>query len=311
LPATFNNSRVQAMRNAVQYHAVGAVAATLGEQLAGRPPHAEASVAGRPPSLTLPLSPSDVEALHAACCAVGDQLASARGVCLIMGDLWPRSVLVGPPEAGAPPPATAPPPRQWVIDWELCHWGNPAQDTAHLAAHAWMLHHAAVHGAYGMRAVACCRSGDATGCCRRSSSGSMRQECGATAAASPNVLARGMDAAWAGCTPAGLLSRLSPAAAYWRGFADAYDALAEALGGPGGSFAAAWAASGAPRVGRVHLGAEVLARMGAFRAGYVYDAGVASPAGSGAQSEAAAAAADVMASEALTFACQCILRERG
>ncbi|MCB9760687.1 MAG: aminoglycoside phosphotransferase family protein [Alphaproteobacteria bacterium] len=48
------------------------------------------------------------------------------GRCLVMGDLWPRSVLVAPD-------------RLWLIDWELSHWGQPAQDLGHLAAHLWML----------------------------------------------------------------------------------------------------------------------------------------------------------------------------
>lgn len=50
------------------------------------------------------------------------------GRCLIMGDLWPRSILVGEEQLH-------------VIDWELCHYGVPAQDLGHLAAHLWMLSH--------------------------------------------------------------------------------------------------------------------------------------------------------------------------
>ena len=48
------------------------------------------------------------------------------GACLTMGDLWPASVLVD----------------GWgvrLIDWELAHVGQPMQDTAHLAAHLWLL----------------------------------------------------------------------------------------------------------------------------------------------------------------------------
>jgi 5-methylthioribose kinase len=48
------------------------------------------------------------------------------GDCLIMGDLWPRSVLIGGERIG-------------VIDWEFCHYGRPLQDVAHLAAHLWLL----------------------------------------------------------------------------------------------------------------------------------------------------------------------------
>ncbi|MCP4804581.1 MAG: phosphotransferase [Proteobacteria bacterium] len=47
------------------------------------------------------------------------------GVCLVMGDLWPPSVLVDGWGAR-------------VIDWELAHFGQPMQDTAHLAAHLWL-----------------------------------------------------------------------------------------------------------------------------------------------------------------------------
>lgn len=47
------------------------------------------------------------------------------GLCLIMGDLWPASVTV-----------TAAGLR--VIDWELAHYGRPAQDVGHLTAHLWM-----------------------------------------------------------------------------------------------------------------------------------------------------------------------------
>ncbi|MGH8613650.1 MAG: phosphotransferase [Gammaproteobacteria bacterium] len=47
------------------------------------------------------------------------------GICLIMGDLWPPSILVGGDSLR-------------IIDWELAHFGNPAQDLGHLAAHLWM-----------------------------------------------------------------------------------------------------------------------------------------------------------------------------
>lgn len=50
------------------------------------------------------------------------------GRCLIMGDLWPSSILVE--EA---------PQRLWIIDWEFAHWGQPEQDLAHLFAHLFML----------------------------------------------------------------------------------------------------------------------------------------------------------------------------
>ena len=56
----------------------------------------------------------------------------AKGRCLIMGDLWPRSVLIGPKDGQAR-----------VIDWEFAHYGRPAQDVAHFLAHLWMLQHCA------------------------------------------------------------------------------------------------------------------------------------------------------------------------
>lgn len=55
-----------------------------------------------------------------------------RGSSFVMGDLWPPSVLVD--RQGRP----------WIIDWELCTLGHPAQDLGHLAAHLWM--HALVEG---------------------------------------------------------------------------------------------------------------------------------------------------------------------
>ncbi|MBN8589765.1 MAG: phosphotransferase [Rhodothermia bacterium] len=51
-----------------------------------------------------------------------------KGKCLIMGDLWPASIL--DTRHGFA-----------LIDWELSHYGQPAQDIGHLAAHCWMLAH--------------------------------------------------------------------------------------------------------------------------------------------------------------------------
>lgn len=45
-----------------------------------------------------------------------------------MGDLWPYSILLGREEIR-------------LIDWELTHFGRPAQDVAHLSAHLWMMFH--------------------------------------------------------------------------------------------------------------------------------------------------------------------------
>jgi hypothetical protein len=49
---------------------------------------------------------------------------------IIMGDLWPRSVIVSDAKLR-------------IIDWELAHYGKPAQDVGHFSAHLWMLAHRA------------------------------------------------------------------------------------------------------------------------------------------------------------------------
>lgn len=48
------------------------------------------------------------------------------GCCLIMGDLWPPSVLVSARD------------ELVIIDWEFSHYGHPAQDVGHLCAHLWL-----------------------------------------------------------------------------------------------------------------------------------------------------------------------------
>lgn len=103
----------------------------------------------------------DLESLASRMEAFGERLRTP-GECLIMGDLWPRSVLVaqtcpadgnvggeGPPADGEMPdtvgnksPCSASPVLK-IIDWEMCHWGRPAQDIAHFAAHVWMWWHQA------------------------------------------------------------------------------------------------------------------------------------------------------------------------
>ena len=60
---------------------------------------------------------------------LGKQLLKP-GHCLIMGDLWPPSILV---DNG----------NLRIIDWEFSHYGHPLQDVAHFAAHCWMQRHAA------------------------------------------------------------------------------------------------------------------------------------------------------------------------
>ncbi len=61
------------------------------------------------------------------CRHLGEKFNSV-GKCLIMGDLWPASVLVDDD-------------RLRLIDWELTHFGRPSQDVAHLSAHLWMMIH--------------------------------------------------------------------------------------------------------------------------------------------------------------------------
>jgi len=51
------------------------------------------------------------------------------GKCLIMGDLWPPSILMGGGNLR-------------LIDWEFVHYGRPLQDVGHFAAHCWMQAHA-------------------------------------------------------------------------------------------------------------------------------------------------------------------------
>ena len=51
------------------------------------------------------------------------------GRCLIMGDLWPPSLLIKENNIR-------------LIDWEFAHFGRPLQDIAHFAAHCWMQAHA-------------------------------------------------------------------------------------------------------------------------------------------------------------------------
>lgn len=62
---------------------------------------------------------------------LGEKFLST-GRCLIMGDLWPRSVLVDQLQK-----------KIRLIDWEFAHYGRPAQDIAHFAAHCWMMAHRA------------------------------------------------------------------------------------------------------------------------------------------------------------------------
>lgn len=69
------------------------------------------------------------------------KLLQEPGVCTIMGDLWPPSVIVT--DSGLR-----------IIDWELAHYGRPSQDVGHLAAHLWM------HGHRAASADASARAGE-------------------------------------------------------------------------------------------------------------------------------------------------------
>jgi len=61
------------------------------------------------------------------CRQLGTLLVSP-GFCLVMGDLWPQSILVRNNGLA-------------LIDWEMTHYGRPLQDVAHLDAHLWMMEH--------------------------------------------------------------------------------------------------------------------------------------------------------------------------
>ena len=99
LSPRFDNAAVQQTRHRVQYSAVSGFCRRAG------------------------LADSAALGQHAE--ALGRRLLRP-GRCLIMGDLWPRSVLVGDPQL-------------YLLDWEFCHWGNPLQDLAHLATHLWII----------------------------------------------------------------------------------------------------------------------------------------------------------------------------
>jgi hypothetical protein len=107
LAAAFGNEDVQSTRLRVQYEAVGGWLAAAGVAEAG--------------------------ALGARAAALGRALLRP-GRCLVMGDLWPASVLASDGDF-------------FLIDWEFAHYGRPLQDVAHLAAHLWMHEQRATDGA--------------------------------------------------------------------------------------------------------------------------------------------------------------------
>jgi 5-methylthioribose kinase len=72
----------------------------------------------------------DADELGRKALALGEELQSP-GVCLIHGGLWPPSILITGDGLH-------------IIDWELTHFGHPAQDVGHLSSHLWMHEHRAL-----------------------------------------------------------------------------------------------------------------------------------------------------------------------
>lgn len=103
LGSLFSNQPIQQTRLHVQYRAIEALA--------------------------LKCALPDAKMLGQQAVTLGQQLLQP-GSCVIMGDLWPPSVLV---TSGG----------LRIIDWELAHFGQPAQDIGHLVAHLWMQSHCA------------------------------------------------------------------------------------------------------------------------------------------------------------------------
>ena len=83
---------------------------------------------------------SDAEALGRTAAVLGE-LLQKPGLYVIMGDLWPPSILVAPGGLR-------------IIDWELAHFGRPSQDVGHLVAHLWMHIHRAPTKSAAARAQA-------------------------------------------------------------------------------------------------------------------------------------------------------------
>lgn len=103
LAEQFNNKPIQETRNQVQYQFAANFA---GEIISTKNLHFEARTK-----------------------ALGDALMQP-GKCLVMGDLWPASILI---KNG----------NLRLIDWEFVHFGRPLQDAGHFAAHCWMRAHTA------------------------------------------------------------------------------------------------------------------------------------------------------------------------
>ncbi|MFW6347799.1 MAG: phosphotransferase family protein [Cyclonatronaceae bacterium] len=96
LAGRFNNEEVQKSRQVVQYEAAGDFLAQAG----------------------ISADPAAVANAR----ALGRFLLEP-GRCLVMGDVWPPSVLIRPEGSTG------------LIDWEFVHFGQPLQDIAHFVAH--------------------------------------------------------------------------------------------------------------------------------------------------------------------------------
>lgn len=103
LRKVFDNRSIQATRLDLQYSQIGKYAHLAGLR--------------------------DAETLGQTALVLGKRLQEP-GYCVIMGDLWPASII--PTDSGIR-----------IIDWELAHYGRPAQDIGHLTAHLWMQFHRA------------------------------------------------------------------------------------------------------------------------------------------------------------------------
>lgn len=177
------------------------------------------------------------------------------GVCLIHGDMWPRSILLlgnGEKTTEQVPSAQAatvqPLPSCCVIDWEFSSFGWPSQDVAHLAAHVWMAGHAWAQ-----------------------ISRWEPQDVVLPAVHSDELfplLQRLMWTQWARVGVAFPQQQPCPPLALWIEFMDAYREEGRRYAALDG-----WIVDGAEqgRYAALHWSAEILARVGTWRDGYIYD----------------------------------------
>lgn len=100
---TFNNKNIQQVRSKIQYGRAGEYAQKGGIV--------------------------DYKPLQNITTSLGRRMTEP-GKCLIMGDLWPSSVLIKNDALR-------------IIDWEFVHFGRPLQDVGHFSAHCWMQAHTA------------------------------------------------------------------------------------------------------------------------------------------------------------------------